>query len=134
MNTKEKLSSDKLIELADLNMQQATGKETGVAQVYVTVAVVNAILALVTTIKEESNKEKELKNAYFLRVEEQKRNRNLEQKLKEEISKNQNFDNAVYKISKMMELYMENPYKHTPNDYYELLNQMQNIIKQIKGD
>lgn len=76
MKVKVKLDSENLIELVEQDMAQATDSST--AQIYVTAAVANAILALVATIKEESNKEKELKNAYFLRDEEQKRNRVLD--------------------------------------------------------
>ena len=129
MKVKVKLDSENLIELVEQDMAQATDSST--AQIYVTAAVANAILALVATIKEESNKEKELKNAYFLRDEEQKRNRVLEQRLKEEISKNQIFDNAIYKIAKMVKPYKENPYKYTPKDYYCLLNQIQELIEVV---
>ena len=70
MKVKVKLDSENLIELVEQDMTQATDSST--AQIYVTAAVAHAILALVATIKEESNKEKELKNAYFLRDDEQK--------------------------------------------------------------
>ena len=49
------------------------------------------------------NKEKELKNAYFLRDDEQKRNRVLEQKLKEEISKNQILEAVVLEINNVID-------------------------------
>lgn len=103
MKVKVKLDSEYLIELVEQDMAQATDSST--AQIYVTAAVAHAILALVATIKEESNKEKELKNAYFLRDEEQKRNRILEQRLKEKISKNQKFDNIISQISDMTAFY-----------------------------
>lgn len=126
MKVKVKLDSENLIELVEQDMAQATDSST--AQIYVTAAVAHAILALVATIKEESNKEKELKNAYFLRDEEQKRNRILEQRLKEKISKNQKFDNIISQISDMTAFYKKNPCSHTQNDYYDFLNHIQNLI------
>lgn len=101
MKMKVKLDSENLIELVEQDMQQATDSAT--AQIYVTAAVAHAILALVAAIKEESNKEKELKNAYFLRDDEQKRNRVLEQKLKEEISKNQILEAVVLEINNVID-------------------------------
>lgn len=49
------------------------------------------------------SKEKELKNAYFLRDDEQKRNRDLEKKLKEEISKNQILEAVVLEINNVID-------------------------------